>query len=48
VLRCADGRVAATIEQYEFRTLARAMAEGAWPSRSDVKLRRWAEAVARG
>jgi hypothetical protein len=48
VLRCANGRVAATIEQYEFRTLARAMAEGAWPSRSDVKLRRWAEAVARG
>jgi hypothetical protein len=47
VLRCADGTVASTIEQYEFRTLARVVPEGAWSARSDQKLRRWAEAVAR-
>src|SRR5579871_3668862 len=33
VLRSADGRVAATIEQYEFRTLARAVPDNAWPAR---------------
>ncbi|HVN07313.1 MAG TPA: PilZ domain-containing protein [Bryobacteraceae bacterium] len=48
VLRSAGGTVAATLEQYEFRTLARAVPEGAWSARSDQKLRRWAEAVARG
>ena len=48
VLRCAQGTVASTIEQYEFRTLARVVPEQAWSARSDHKLRRWAEAVARG
>lgn len=48
VLRSANGTVAATLEQYEFRTLARAVPDGAWSARSDQKLRRWAEAVARG
>ena len=48
VLRSGQGTVAATLEQYEFRTLARVMPEGAWLARSDQKLRRWAEAVARG
>ena len=48
VLRSADGRIAATIEQYEFRTLARAVPDNSWPARSDQRLRRWAEAVARG
>ena len=48
VLRCAGGRVASTIEQYEFRTLARAVPDGSWASRSDQKLRRWAEAATRG
>ena len=47
VLRCAKGVVASTIEQYEFRTLARVVPESAWSARSDQKLRRWAEAVAR-
>jgi len=47
VLRSANGAVASTIEQYEFRTLARVVPEGAWSARSDQKLRRWAEAVAR-
>ena len=47
VLRCADGKVASTIEQYEFRTLARAVPEASWLSRSDHKLRRWAEAATR-
>src|SRR5580704_19450071 len=46
-LRSANGAVAATIEQYEFRTLARVVPESAWSARSDQKLRRWAEAVAR-
>ena len=46
ILRSAPGTAAASIEQYEFRTLARALAE-AWTARSDSKLRRWAEAVAR-
>ena len=48
VLRSAGGVVASTIEQYEFRTLARVVPEGAWSARGDQKLRRWAEAVARG
>jgi len=48
VLRSAGGIVASTIEQYEFRTLARVVPESAWSARSDQKLRRWAEAVARG
>ena len=47
VLRSAQGRIATTIEQYEFRTLARAVPESGWSARSDQKLRRWAEAVAR-
>jgi hypothetical protein len=47
VLRAADGRVACTLEQYEFRTLARVVPESAWSARSDQRLRRWAEAVAR-
>lgn len=47
VLRSAGGRVASTIEQYEFRTLARAVPEGSWLGRSDHKLRRWAEAATR-
>jgi hypothetical protein len=48
VLRSAAGKVATTIEQYEFRTLARAIPENSWLSRSDQKLRRWAEAATRG
>jgi hypothetical protein len=48
VLRSAGGTIACTIEQYEFRTLARVVPESAWSARSDQKLRRWAEAVARG
>jgi PilZ domain len=48
VLRSVQGRVATTIEQYEFRTLARAIPDNAWSARSDQKLRRWADAVARG
>ncbi len=48
ILRSSEGRVASTIEQYEFRTLARAVPDEAWSARSDQKLRRWAEAVARG
>ncbi|MGA2738399.1 MAG: PilZ domain-containing protein [Bryobacteraceae bacterium] len=48
VLRSAGGSVAATLETYEFRTLARVVPESAWSARSDEKLRRWAEAVARG
>ena len=48
VLRSAHGTVASTMEQYEFRTLARAVPDGAWSARSDLRLRRWAEAVARG
>jgi hypothetical protein len=47
VLRSAQSRIAATIEQYEFRTLARAVPD-AWSARGDQRLRRWAEAVARG
>jgi hypothetical protein len=47
VLRSACGTVACTLEQYEFRTLARVVPESAWSLRSDQKLRRWAEAVAR-
>lgn len=47
ILRCEKGRVASTIEQYEFRTLARAVPDDAWSARSDQRLRRWAEAVAR-
>src|SRR5580692_10631921 len=47
VLRSAAGKVATTIEQYEFRTLARAVPEAAWLGRSDHKLRRWAEAATR-
>jgi len=48
VLRSARGTVACTLEQYEFRTLARVIPESAWSARSDHRLRRWAEAVARG
>ena len=48
VLRSSGGTVASTLAQYEFRTLARILPEGAWSARSDQKLRRWAEAVARG
>ena len=48
VLRSSGGTVAATLEQYEFRTLAKVVPESAWSARSDQKLRRWAEAVARG
>jgi len=48
VLRSAGDTVAATLEQYEFRTLARVVPESAWSLRSDQRLRRWAEAVARG
>jgi hypothetical protein len=48
VLRCEGGRVAATIEQYEFRTLSRVVPDNIWLGRSDQKLRRWADAVARG
>ena len=47
VLRSEHGRIASTIEQYEFRTLSRAVPDEAWWTRSDQKLRRWAEAVAR-
>ncbi len=47
VLRCGNRQVASTIEQYEFRTLARIVPECAWSARSDQRLRRWAEAVAR-
>src|SRR5580704_19109875 len=47
VLRSSGGTVASTIEQYEFRTLARIVPEGAWSARSDQKLRRWAEAITR-
>jgi hypothetical protein len=48
VLRSAQGTTACTLEQYEFRTLAKVVPESAWSARSDQKLRRWAEAVARG
>jgi hypothetical protein len=48
ILRSSGGNVASTIEQYEFRTLAKAVPDNAWTARSDQKLRRWAEAVARG
>lgn len=48
VLRSSGGAVAVTLEQYEFRTLARIVPDSAWSARSDQKLRRWAEAVARG
>jgi hypothetical protein len=48
VLRSAAGKVASTIEQYEFRTLARAVPDASWLGRSDQKLRRWAEAATRG
>jgi hypothetical protein len=47
LLRSAGGTVACTLEQYEFRTLARVVPESAWSARSDHRLRRWAEAVAR-
>lgn len=47
ILRCENGVVASTIEQYEFRTLARAVPDDVWLTRSDQKLRRWADAVAR-
>lgn len=47
VLRSSGGTVAATIQQYEFRTLSRIVPENAWSARSDQKLRRWAEAIAR-
>jgi hypothetical protein len=48
ILRTSERTVACTLEQYEFRTLARVVPESAWSARSDQKLRRWAEAVARG
>jgi len=47
LLRSSGGTVACTLEQYEFRTLARVVPETAWSARSDHRLRRWAEAVAR-
>jgi PilZ domain len=47
VLRSGAGMVAATLETYEFRTLARVVPDSVWSARSDEKLRRWAEAVAR-
>jgi len=47
VLRSSHGKTVSTIEQYEFRTLARLMTEGDWSARSDQKLRRWAETVGR-
>jgi hypothetical protein len=48
VLRSETGTIACTLEQYEFRTLARVVPDSPWSARSDQKLRRWAEAVARG
>jgi len=48
ILRAGERTIACTLEQYEFRTLARVVPESAWSARSDQKLRRWAEAVARG
>jgi hypothetical protein len=48
ILRSESRTIACTLEQYEFRTLARVVPESAWSARSDQKLRRWAEAVARG
>lgn len=48
VLRSSGRIAAATLEQYEFRTMSRIVPESAWSARSDQKLRRWAEAVARG
>jgi hypothetical protein len=47
VLRSTRASAACTLEQYEFRTLARVLPETAWSARSDQRLRRWAEAVAR-
>jgi hypothetical protein len=47
ILRSTSGRTAASIEQYEFRTSAKTVAERFWVSNSDQRLRRWAEAVAR-
>jgi hypothetical protein len=47
VLRSSGRTIASTLEQYEFRTMARIVPESAWSARSDQKLRRWAEAVAR-
>ena len=47
VLRSAERATASSLEQYEFRTMARIVPESAWSARSDQKLRRWAEAVAR-
>ena len=47
VLRSSERTTASTLEQYEFRTMARIVPESAWSARSDQKLRRWAEAVAR-
>src|SRR5450755_2672513 len=48
ILRASERTVACTLAQYEFRTLARIVPESAWSARSVQKLRRWAEAVARG
>ena len=48
VLRSSGGAIAATVETYEFRTLARVVPDSVWSARSDQRLRRWAEAVARG
>jgi hypothetical protein len=48
VLRSGRGISACTLEQYEFRTLARVVPESPWSARSDQRLRRWADAVARG
>lgn len=48
IMRASAQAIACTLEQYEFRTLARVVPESAWSARSDQKLRRWAEAVARG
>ena len=47
VLRSSGRITATTLEQYEFRTMARIVPSSPWSARGDQKLRRWAEAVAR-
>ena len=47
ILRSVPGRAAASIEQYEFRTSAKIVAERFSLSNSDQRLRRWAEAAVR-
>ena len=48
VLRSGGGRIAATIEKYEFRTQARSFASGNLPRRNDGRLERWVEEVNKG